>query len=51
MYSTPSLSLLSGPCKLRVLEPIRFLFIGEIELFNHLLRIIRIISCFLRPNN
>ena len=36
MWSTPSLQLLPGPLKLKMVVPIRIPSIGQIELFNHL---------------
>ena len=46
MWSTPSLPLLPGPLWPRVVAPDKVPYDGQIELFNHLLRIIIIIDYF-----
>ena len=46
MWSTPSLLLLPGPLRFRVVVPVRVPSMDQIELFNHLLRIITI--CYLK---
>ena len=49
MWNTPSLPLLPGPIRSGVVAPVRVPSLGQIELFNHLLK--SIIISYLKPNS